>query len=128
MLSTRTREDDMRTILISTALVLSLAACTQNADGTTSAGVPGSPMWHATTSQENKIAYYQAQCAGYGYAMGTPQMAQCVQIEAVQSRSTASAQVQNVSRNMQQQAVMAQNNNISCTSQRIGNTVSTNCY
>lgn len=73
------------------ALSLVMAGCTQ-ADGTTAIGMEGSPMWMATASPATKLAVYRANCATYGFEVGTPQMAQCVQQEAGTYSAKASAQ------------------------------------
>lgn len=45
----------------------------------------------ATASPDAKLATYRANCAGYGYTPGTPEMAHCVQQEAGDHRGMASA-------------------------------------
>lgn len=81
--------------------VLFLSACTQP-DGSTALGVPGSPAWMMTASPEAKLATYRANCSGYGYAAGTPEMAQCVQQEAGEYRSNASSAMAALSEGMVQ--------------------------
>ncbi|MGO4441577.1 hypothetical protein [Rhizobium sp. RAF56] len=65
-----------------------LAGC-QGAGGEKYIGLPGSPAWFATAGPETVAAYFRKRCTAYGYAPGTPQMAQCIQTEAAGGRQIA---------------------------------------
>lgn len=54
-------------------------------------GLPGSPAWQMSTTPEQKMAYFQQVCQGYGFQPGTSAMAQCAQNEAMSTRQSASA-------------------------------------
>ena len=66
-------------------LTISLAGCT-GAGGEKYLGMPGSPAWFATAGPKTISEYFSSICIGYGFTMGTPEMAQCIQTEAVSSR------------------------------------------
>jgi hypothetical protein len=53
-------------------------------------GSPGSPAWQMSTTPEQKSAYFQQVCLGYGFQQGTAAMAQYAQNEAMNTRQTAS--------------------------------------
>lgn len=74
-------------------LLLAAVAGCQGADGTTHLGMPGSPAWMATASQNTKMAYYREQCTGYGFRPGTSEMAQCMQMEAISTKQGARVQL-----------------------------------
>ncbi len=57
--------------LLSAAL---LVGCV-NADGTS--GGEGSPMWWRSASEQQRADLVNRRCAGYGFAEGTPERAQC---------------------------------------------------
>ena len=63
-----------------------------------------SPLWHWTSSDEEKIKYFEEICAAYGFSYGTPAMAQCVTLEKRSSSSAAAdrfaAGMQNMQNNM----------------------------
>ncbi len=86
--------------LIGVALMLALAACSQNPDGSTSAGMPNSPLWHATTSMENKLAYYGKTCETLGYQPNTDAFRGCVHSELVSGREQAAENMQRSSDRM----------------------------
>jgi hypothetical protein len=48
----------------------------------------GSPAWFATASPEAITNYFRKQCVGYGYMPGTPEMASCIQKEAVTNKQS----------------------------------------
>ena len=57
-----------------------------------------SPIWHWTSSDEEKTEYFEDICSAYGYKYGTPAMAQCVTLE---KRSSSSAAADKFARGMQ---------------------------
>ena len=87
-----------------------------------SVGMKGSPLWHMTASQEEKIAAYRDTCISYGFKYGTPEMSQCIAQESRDSRSSANSRMQAI-----QQMNSYNNRTINCTSTRTGAFVNTNC-
>lgn len=60
-------------------------------------GMAGSPAWHMTATQEQKIAHYQQTCAAYGFKSGSKEMAQCVQNESQGARNNAARRLDSLS-------------------------------
>jgi hypothetical protein len=54
-------------------------------------GPEGSPVWWRSANQELRMDYVTRRCAGYGFASGTPEQAQCAANEyhAVNARTEA---------------------------------------
>ena len=65
------------------------------ADG--AAGREGSPVWFMRTTPAEQAAYFQSVCVTYGFKPNTPQMAQCIQTEATNTRSSARKRMQDIS-------------------------------
>ncbi|WP_170449285.1 hypothetical protein [Ruegeria arenilitoris] len=86
------------TALAATTAVVS--ACSTGENGETVAGFPGSPAWFATASTETKLAYYSAECKGYGFEPGTPDFAKCVKETAREMRAGANQSMANMSQQM----------------------------
>ena len=57
-----------------------------------------SPIWHWTSSDDEKTEYFEEICEAYGYKYNTPAMAQCVTLE---KRSSSSAAADKFARGMQ---------------------------
>ena len=89
--------------------------------GCQSVGMVGSPLWHMTTSKNDKIAAYRETCVGYGFVRGTPEMAQCISTESRDSRASASDRMRAFSESMKPPQT------INCTSTRTGTIINTNC-
>ena len=60
-----------------------------------------SPLWHWTSSDGEKIEYFEEICAAYGYKYGTPAMSQCVTLEKRSSSSAAASKFSSAMQNMQ---------------------------
>ena len=75
------------------ALVL-LAGCQ-----TGGIGRPGSPAWQLSATPDDKNRYYTQECISYGFALGTPQMAQCKMQIAQNLRDGARERMQTLSDN-----------------------------
>lgn len=73
-------------------LLVLMAGCT-GVDGEQYMGRPGSPAWFATASPNTIAAYFAQSCTAYGFKPGTPEMAQCIQQEAGNKRSTNTAKM-----------------------------------
>lgn len=73
----------MKRVVLLGAL-LALAGC-QNGG----IGMAESPAWFMTATPEEQARYFSKRCTTYGFKPGTPDMAQCVMIEANSSRSGA---------------------------------------
>ena len=82
-------------LIVGTALLI-LSGCSKGVNGETVMGSPGSPMWHSTASLETQLQYFRSNCLGYGYKLGTPQMAQCLQTEMQNSKSRAVSKMNNI--------------------------------
>ena len=63
---------------------------------------PGSPLWDMRLSEEHKLAHFSKSCASYGFQVGTPEMAQCIQLEARSVRENANQAFLKVGSNMLQ--------------------------
>lgn len=61
----------------------------QGVGGETYVGMPTSPAWFATAGPKTVAAYFRKSCEAYGFKADTPQMAQCIQNEAVSRRGLA---------------------------------------
>tara|TARA_B100000780_G_C21036403_1_gene415663 strand:- start:56 stop:355 length:300 start_codon:yes stop_codon:yes gene_type:complete len=59
-------------------------------------GLSESPLWHGTASQETKIEYFKAECLGFGYKSRTPEMAQCIQTQMNQSKTSAGKRMDSI--------------------------------
>lgn len=60
-------------------LMLCVSACDgRGVNGERLWGRPGSPAWEMSASDQTKYAYYASRCQSYGFAWGTPWMAQCI--------------------------------------------------
>ena len=88
--------------------------------------MPGSPAWFATASPATVAAYFSQNCTAYGFKPGTPEMAQCTQMEASNKRSTNATKMANIA------AINAANanaNRIRTTNcNKFGNTVNCTTY
>ena len=60
-----------------------------------------SPIWHWTSSDEEKTEYFEEICAAYGYKHKTSAMAQCVTLERRSSSSAAANSFATGLQNMQ---------------------------
>ena len=78
---------------------LSLAVLTGCQTG--GVGMVGSPMWHATASQQDKVSVYRDICSSYGFQVNTPEMAQCIATESRGSRQNATNTIQRLNANNQ---------------------------
>lgn len=76
-------------VLLLGTLLAAGCASTPNPDG--SFGAPGSQTWFATASQEAVVARYRPVCMSYGFAEGSPGLAQCVAQEVRSGREDATA-------------------------------------
>lgn len=76
----------MKRIIILAATTGVLASCGGDGAGI---GRSESKVWHMTASAEEKFAYFENQCLGFGFKKGTPEIAQCIQNQSNQSRSSA---------------------------------------
>lgn len=72
----------MRSVIKPTLLLIVLSGCT-GTQGETYIGMPGSPAWFKTAAPETIAAYYGDRCAAYGFQRSTPEMANCIQREAM---------------------------------------------
>jgi hypothetical protein len=61
-------------------------------------------MWMVSASAETKMAYFRAQCEGYGYAAGTPDFARCTQYEAHAASARAERAFDDLAEHSQRQA------------------------
>lgn len=52
-------------------------------------GRQGSQAWFQTAAPQTIAAYYEQQCAAYGYKSGTADMAGCIQNSAIAGRQSA---------------------------------------
>jgi hypothetical protein len=74
----------MRYLIILSAILVSLSACSKKYGGF---GMPGSPAWKATATEAQKQRYYQDQIAGFrqqceSYGFTDPvQLAACIERE-----------------------------------------------
>lgn len=70
----------------------------------------------ACSSNEEKMAKYNASCAGYGYAPGTPEMAMCVSTEASEAAERRRAAMMAIGNGMAGfSAGYNQNRSVTCT-------------
>ena len=76
---------------LAVAMAVSIAALSGCDSSTGSIGRPGSPAWNMSTTSSEKNQYYRAQCLGYGFSDGTPEMAQCMQTEASNVQAAGAA-------------------------------------
>lgn len=97
-----------------------LTACT-GVQGETYLGRPGSPAWFATASPDTIADYFVRRCQTYGFQLGTPEMAQCVQQEAGAARGLAGARMSGVL------ARMSGPTQVQCTTVRQGAFLNTIC-
>ena len=83
------------------AITLSLfnTACSTGRSGETVIGRPGSPMWFSSASIETQLAHFSQICLGYGFKSGTPEMSQCIQSEANNSKNRANSRMDAYERN-----------------------------
>lgn len=72
-----------------------LASCA--ADG--GIGTEGSPAWFMRTTPTEQAEYFQSICVTYGFALNTPQMAQCIQTEATNARTTSNRTFESIANN-----------------------------
>jgi hypothetical protein len=86
--------------------------------GCQTVGRVGSPLWHMTATDQEKLATYTNTCVGYGFVKGTPEIAQCIAQESRDSRASASDRMKSLSN---------YNRTVNCTSIRTGTIVNTNC-
>jgi len=100
--------------LIMLLLSTSLAACQ-------SVGRQGSPLWHMTTSESDKIAAYRATCVAYGFKAGTAELSQCIAQESRDSRASANDRMRAIQR------ANSYNRTINCTSTTTGVFTNTSC-
>ena len=93
-----------------------MAGCAE--DG--GAGREGSPVWFMRTSAAEQAAYFQSVCVSYGFKPNTPEMAQCMQTEALNARNSASSRMQAVSNSYQTTRTNCTGfgNTLNCTSSR----------
>ncbi len=63
-------------------------------------GRPGSPAWEMSATPDEKSRYYVQQCISYGFALGTPEMAQCRMQVAQNLSGSASQRAQSVANQM----------------------------
>jgi hypothetical protein len=82
----------LKIISFGLAAVGLLASCA--ADGR--AGVEGSPVWFMRTTPAEQAQYFQSICVTYGFGLNTPQMAQCIQTEAANSRADSRRTMENI--------------------------------
>lgn len=80
-------------IIAAALLVPTLIACTENSDGSYSAGMKGSPTWLASAPAADIVAFYSPMCEAYGISKGTPEFSACVQREVATARAGAQAQL-----------------------------------
>lgn len=71
--------------------LLSLAALTFGCAQDGGIGVEGSPAWFMRTTPAQQAAYFGEVCAGYGFTAGTPEMTQCIAVEARNARAEGAA-------------------------------------
>ena len=116
----------MLRIIASVIIVMTLAGCgSGNGSGV---GLQGSPLWHMTASSEAKTAAYRRTCISYGFASGTPQMAQCIQTESNNSKAMANKTLDNLAQQERDRLRSLSNNSMNCTSRSNGyGTVRTFC-
>ena len=112
--------------IASVIIVMTLAGCgSGNGSGI---GTQGSPLWHMTATSEAKTAAYRRTCISYGFASGTPQMAQCIQTESNNSKAMANKALDNFNRQNNERLRSSRNNSMNCTSRSNGyGTVRTSC-
>lgn len=72
----------MRKSLAVWAVTLILVGCSGSG-----LGIPGTPVWFATTPPAEQATYFRTRCESYGFKAGTDAMAQCIQNEALSSRN-----------------------------------------
>ena len=78
----------------------SASGCTSSGRGF---GMAGSLFWHRTASVACKREYFERECRGFGFAAGTPEMAQCVANQSTNSRNGARQTFNNALNNWQNQ-------------------------
>lgn len=103
---------------MSSLKTITIGLCVLAVTGCQTVGRVGSPLWHMTATDQEKIATYTQTCVGYGFVKGTPEIAQCIAQESRDSRASASARMQSLS---------DYNRTVNCTSIRTGTIVNTNC-
>ena len=63
------------------AVTVALSGCTTMPDGSTAYGMPGSLVWYATTTPEQRGVYLQARCEDFGFKPYTDEMTECMKRE-----------------------------------------------
>lgn len=61
--------------------------------------MPGSPAWQLSATPEDKNRHYTQECIGYGFELGTPEMAQCRMQVAQDLRAGARDRMRTISEN-----------------------------
>ncbi|WP_157770189.1 hypothetical protein [Ruegeria marisrubri] len=84
--------------LVGTAALTS--GCSTGVNGETVAGLPGSPAWFATASEETQMAFYAQECEEFGFQPGTPHFAMCMKQTAGEMRSGAQQALANMGQQM----------------------------
>ena len=88
-----------------------------------------SPIWHWTSSDEEKTEYFEEICSAYGYKYGTPAMSQCVTLERRSSSSAAADRFSTGLQNMQNNMNNRFNNTSTTTNcQRWGSGINCTSY
>lgn len=87
-------------------------------------GMAESPAWFATATPQEQAAYFSKRCVTYGFKAGTPEMAQCIMMEANSSRSGARTKMALVNHAM----MTSQPRTVTTSCNRFGNTVNCTSY
>ena len=114
----------MKRVLTTVAALGLLTACSVGEDGDFVVGTPGSSYRLASASTETKLAHYAEVCKGYGFEPGTPEIANCAQVEAAFDRETARQKARQFADALGDIDFTPNTSRTSCS--RLGNTVNCN--
>lgn len=73
-------------------------------------GRQGSQAWFSTASPQTIAAYYEKQCAAYGHAPGSSEMARCIEESATAGRYSADARAASFNAGMANAAAIYRTN------------------